>query len=123
MVVLFVFAPLPCQFHALAPVLIVAAEPGEDRIACRHQNVLYRRAQERTEGVEIVHGGQRFSPLPFVYGLWLIKPKILLYVLNRVSVVLTQRLYHPARRRHVNDRENQKRPPRISCIFAYHPTS
>ena len=79
MVVLFVFAPLPCQFHALAPVLIVAAEPGEDRVARRYEDVLDRRAQERTEGVEIVHGGQRFSPLPFVYGLWLIKPEILFH--------------------------------------------
>lgn len=111
MVVLFVLALHPSQLYPLFPVLIMASEMGIDRIARRDQNSLDRRAKERTERVEIVHGGQRFSPLPFVYGLWLIKPEILLYVLNRITVVLTQRLYHTACRRHVYDRENQKRPP------------
>ena len=55
---LLVLAPLPRQLHALASVLIVAAEAGIDRVARRHQDVLNRHAEERTQRVEIVHGGQ-----------------------------------------------------------------
>ena len=93
MVVLFVLALHSSQLYPLFPVQIMPAELGIDRIACRDQDVLDRRAQERTQRVEIVHGGQRLPPLSFVYGLRLIEPKILLYVLNRITVVLTQRLY------------------------------
>lgn len=86
----------------------MAAEMRIDRIARRDQDVFHWLAQERTEGVEIVHGRQRFSPLPSVYCLWLIKTEVKLDVLNRISIVFAQRFYLPSRRRHVDDWENQK---------------
>ena len=86
----------------------MAAEMRIDRIARRDQDVFHWLAQERTEGVEIINAGKRFSPLPSVYCLWLIKADILMYVLNRISIVFAQRFYLPSRRRHLGDWENQK---------------
>ena len=54
MVVLFVLALHSSQLYPLFPVQIMPAELGIDRIACRDQDVLDRRAQERTEGVEML---------------------------------------------------------------------
>ncbi len=70
------------QFHALASVLIMAAEAGIDRIARRHQNLFHCGAEENAQRIEIIHAGKRFSLLPSVYGLWLIKTEVKLYVLN-----------------------------------------
>lgn len=59
-------------------------------------------------------GWQRFSPLPSVYCLWLLKTEVKLDVLNKISVLFAQSLYVPACLHHVYDRENQDTPP---CIY------
>jgi len=59
---------------------------GIDSIARRHQDVFHWLAQERTEGVEIVYGRHRFSPLPSVYCMWLIKAEIMgISVINKTD--------------------------------------
>jgi hypothetical protein len=57
----------------------MAAEMGIDCIARRDQDAFHWHAQERTERIEIINAGKRFSPLPSVYCLWLIKAEILMY--------------------------------------------